>query len=80
MKDQEKLNKLQSRLIDLLLEKLEDGEVSASDMQVIRQLLKDNSVFVEKLDDYNKVVDLNHELTEQEKAEIDEIRKGGSYS
>lgn len=81
MKDQDKLLKLQSRLIDILLTKLDSGEVSASDMQVIRQLLRDNCIFVEKLEDYNKVVNLNHELTEQELRDIEDIRKqgGGSY-
>jgi len=46
MDDKELLNKLHSSLIEVLIEKIKNGEASAGDLGVARQFLKDNGVDV----------------------------------
>lgn len=46
MDDKELLNRLHSSLIEVLIEKIKNGEASAGDLGVARQFLKDNGVDV----------------------------------
>jgi len=69
--DKELLNRLHSKLIEILIDKIQSGEASAGDLGVARQFLKDNGVDISAKDSeplmrLNRVLPFNQTDSDEE--------------
>lgn len=69
--DKDLLNRLHSKLIEILIYKIQSGEASAGDLGVARQFLKDNGVDISAKDSeplmrLNRVLPFNQQDSDDE--------------